>query len=70
MRLQIFLYDTFRRHARMFIEPAIVYTWKKSQEEMLQRLSEGNKAILGGDMRADSPGMFFGKTRICLVVNE
>ncbi|XP_039644212.1 uncharacterized protein LOC120551100 [Perca fluviatilis] len=55
MRLQIFLYDTFRRHARMFMEPAIVHTWRESQEVMLQQLSQ-DKVILGGDMRADSPG--------------
>ncbi|KAF1382358.1 hypothetical protein PFLUV_G00142970 [Perca fluviatilis] len=55
MRLQIFLYDTFRRHARMFVEPAIVHTWRKSQEVMLQQLKD-DKVILGGDMRADSPG--------------
>ncbi|XP_035862681.1 uncharacterized protein LOC116042204 isoform X2 [Sander lucioperca] len=56
MRLQVFLYDTFRRHARMFVEPAIVHTWRKSQEVMLHQLSQDNKVILGGDMRADSPG--------------
>lgn len=56
MRLQMFLYDTFRRHARMFVEPAIVHTWKRSQEVMLQQLSQDEKVILGGDMRADSPG--------------
>ncbi|XP_059926281.1 uncharacterized protein LOC132471191 isoform X1 [Gadus macrocephalus] len=56
MHLQIFLSDTFRRHARMFIEPAIVHKWKNSQELMLQQLSEESKVILCGDMRADSPG--------------
>ncbi|KAL0969990.1 hypothetical protein UPYG_G00235660 [Umbra pygmaea] len=56
MRLQIFLYDTFRRHARMFVEPAVVHAWKNSQEVMLQQLSQDKKLILCGDMRADSPG--------------
>ena len=59
MHLQIFLSDTFRRHARMFIEPAIVHKWKNSQELMLQQLGEESKVILGGDMRADSPGIYF-----------
>ncbi|XP_048094635.1 uncharacterized protein LOC125291807 [Alosa alosa] len=40
----------------MFVEPAIVHTWKKSQDMMLQQLSQDKKVILGGDMRADSPG--------------
>lgn len=56
MKLQVFQYDTFRRHARTYIEPAIVTKWKASQDDMLLRLREGN-AIIGGDMRADSPGI-------------
>ncbi|KAM9341225.1 uncharacterized protein ABDE67_014898 [Symphorus nematophorus] len=56
MQLQLFQYDTFRRHARTFIEPAVVHQWKTSQDVTLQRLSEEEKVILGGDMRADSPG--------------
>ncbi|XP_041916195.1 uncharacterized protein LOC121680718 [Alosa sapidissima] len=55
MHLQVFLYDTFRWHARTYIEPAIVTKWKASQDDMLLRLSREN-AIIGGDMRADSPG--------------
>ncbi|XP_076125856.1 uncharacterized protein LOC143105675 [Alosa pseudoharengus] len=55
MHLQVFLYDTFRRHAHTYIEPAIVTKWKASQDDMLLRLSREN-AIIGGDMRADSPG--------------
>ncbi|KAL7373051.1 hypothetical protein ABVT39_009334 [Epinephelus coioides] len=56
MQLQVFQYDTFRRHARMFIEPAIVHQWTSSQNDILQRLSTEGKAIVCGDMRADSPG--------------
>ena len=67
MRLQIFLYDTFRRHARMFVEPAIVHTWRKSQEVMLQQLKD-DKVILGGDMRADSPGIFLEMIRLGYVL--
>ncbi|KAK0149972.1 hypothetical protein N1851_009260 [Merluccius polli] len=55
MHLQVFLYDTFRRHARTYVEPAIITKWKASQDDMLLRLS-GENAIIGGDMRADSPG--------------
>ncbi|XP_034057592.1 uncharacterized protein LOC117536713 isoform X2 [Gymnodraco acuticeps] len=56
INLQIFEYDTFLRHAKMFIEPAIVSNFKTSQEMMLRRLSEEDKIIPGGDLRADSPG--------------
>ncbi|XP_056444674.1 uncharacterized protein LOC130381219 isoform X2 [Gadus chalcogrammus] len=55
MHLQVFLYDTFRRHARTYVEPAIINKWKASQDDMLLRLS-GENTIIGGDMRADSPG--------------
>ena len=56
LHLQTFQYDTFRRHARFYIEPAIITKWKESQDAMMLRLREG-RAIVGGDMRADSPGM-------------
>lgn len=56
MNLQLFRYETFRRHARMFIEPAIVHQWKVTQDITLERLTQEQKVIFGGDMRADSPG--------------
>ena len=56
MHMQVFLYDTFRRHARTYVEPAIINKWKASQDDMLLRLS-GENTIIGGDMRADSPGI-------------
>ncbi|XP_034077579.1 uncharacterized protein LOC117549630 [Gymnodraco acuticeps] len=58
MNMQLCKYNTFRRHARMFIEPAIVSYWQKSQEGMLQKLHAEEKVIVGGDMRADSPGHY------------
>ncbi len=57
MKLQLFRYETFRRHARAFIEPAVIHHWKATQDVNLQRLSHEEKVILGGDMRADSPGI-------------
>ena len=59
MNMQLCKYNIFRRHARMFIEPAIVSYWQKSQEGMLQKLHAEEKVIVGGDMRADSPGMSY-----------
>ncbi|KAL2093122.1 hypothetical protein ACEWY4_010434 [Coilia grayii] len=56
MKLQLFRYETFRRHARAFIEPAVIHHWKVTRDATLQRLSQEEKVILGGDMRADSPG--------------
>ncbi|XP_078123330.1 uncharacterized protein LOC144528551 isoform X1 [Sander vitreus] len=56
MKLQLFGHETFRRHARSFIEPAVIHHWKVTQDVNLQRLSQEEKVTLGGDMRADSPG--------------
>ncbi|XP_028444628.1 uncharacterized protein LOC114562455 [Perca flavescens] len=56
MKLQLFRYETFCRHARSFIEPAVIHHWKVTQDVNLQRLCQEEKVILGGDMRADSPG--------------
>ncbi|XP_051981457.1 uncharacterized protein LOC127642989 isoform X2 [Xyrauchen texanus] len=56
MHLQVFGYDTFRRHARMYIEPAIVYKWQNWQDGMLHQISQREKVIVVGNMRADSSG--------------
>ncbi|KAG7461343.1 hypothetical protein MATL_G00209110 [Megalops atlanticus] len=56
MQLQLYKYTTFRRLARSFIKPAIVYRWKTMQDATLEQLSQQQNVILGGDMRADSPG--------------
>lgn len=49
-------YNAFRTHARMYLEPAIIWKWKTEQEVKLASLSQKEKVIIGGDMRADSPG--------------
>ncbi|XP_019722972.1 uncharacterized protein LOC109514372 isoform X2 [Hippocampus comes] len=58
MRMKTFPYDTFRRHAQTYIEPAIVHKWKTEQADMLRRLSQQQNVIIGGDLllRSDSPG--------------
>ena len=59
MNLQLHSYNTYRRHAKAFIEPAIIHTWNSSQREMLSQPQPETGMILGGDMRADSPGNIF-----------
>ncbi|KAG7454046.1 hypothetical protein MATL_G00263990 [Megalops atlanticus] len=39
MQLQLYKYTTFRKLARRFIEPAIVYRWKTMQDATLEQLS-------------------------------
>lgn len=58
MELQLFQYNTFRRHARSFTEPAVIHQRKTLQDVMLQRLSQESKVLVGGDMRADSAGIY------------
>ena len=57
MQRQMFKYDTFRRHARTYIEPAIIHTWKTVQDGMMEQRIQQGSVILGGDLRADSPGI-------------
>ena len=57
MQLEIFQYETFRRHARNYLEPAIIHKWKTDQLKIFQQLHhQGGKVTVAGDMRADSPG--------------
>ncbi|KAM4589258.1 uncharacterized protein V3H82_003375 [Fundulus diaphanus] len=56
MQLQIHSYKQFRKHCCNFIEPAVLHKWKSDQTAILQQLSQEGRAILGGDMRTDSPG--------------
>ncbi|KAL1251999.1 hypothetical protein QQF64_019795 [Cirrhinus molitorella] len=56
MQLKMIHYDTFQSHARRYIEPAIVHSWKKAQDGILQQLSKQKNIVLGGDLKADSPG--------------
>ncbi|XP_073700525.1 uncharacterized protein [Garra rufa] len=56
MNLQIHHYNTFRKHARMFLELSIFHKWKMDQETMFQQLKPQGKISLSGNMRTDSPG--------------
>ncbi|XP_059929257.1 uncharacterized protein LOC132473239 isoform X7 [Gadus macrocephalus] len=56
MQLQTFNQDTFRRHTRCFLEPAVVHKWKKEQQILFQKLHQQGKVTVCGGMRADSPG--------------
>ncbi|CAM4327192.1 unnamed protein product [Leuciscus chuanchicus] len=56
MKLKMIHYTTFRVHARRYIQPAIVHSWKTAQDGMMQQLRQQKNIVLGGDMRADSPG--------------
>lgn len=56
MNLKVHQYDTFRRHARNLVEPAIYHKWKTDQSKLLEEMKRKGKLAVSGDMRADSPG--------------
>ncbi|KAF1382164.1 hypothetical protein PFLUV_G00161610 [Perca fluviatilis] len=56
MQLITRTYAAFRRHARTYLEPSIIHSRTERQTQKLKILSEANSVVLGGDMRADSPG--------------
>ncbi|CAJ1081064.1 uncharacterized protein LOC117830406 isoform X1 [Xyrichtys novacula] len=56
INLQMFQKDTFRRHVRMFLEPAIIHKWIKDQQILVQELKQKNKITLGGCIKMDSSG--------------
>lgn len=56
MNLQMFQHDTFRRHARMFLEPAINHKWKQDQQVLMERLQGEGSVAVGGRMRTDLQG--------------
>jgi len=57
LRLASISSSTFYGHVRTFLQPTILEQWNDSQKEMLQWLCQvPGDIILGGDMRADSPG--------------
>uniref|UniRef100_A0A9J8DC12 Uncharacterized protein n=1 Tax=Cyprinus carpio carpio TaxID=630221 RepID=A0A9J8DC12_CYPCA len=69
MHLKMFTYRTFRRHASMYLEPLIIYKWKKEQVDLVKDLCEADKVIIGGDMRADSPAKYGSYTTMDLQKN-
>lgn len=56
MQLQIIQYDTFRRHARNYLEPAVIHKWNLDQKNLFSKLQEGGKVAVAGEMRADTSG--------------
>lgn len=58
MQLRIIHYDSFRRHTRNYLEPAIVHKWNADQNKLFRKLQEGRKVAVAGEMRAVSTGKF------------
>jgi hypothetical protein len=57
LKVKCFTSGTYYKHARQFLQPTILTLWRDSQAEMLKQLAQRTgETIIGGDMRADSPG--------------
>ncbi|XP_054650468.1 uncharacterized protein LOC129191284 [Dunckerocampus dactyliophorus] len=56
MNVQMYNYDTFRRHARNLLEPAINHKWRKDQQTLFHILKQESSIAVSGAMRADTPG--------------
>lgn len=55
--LTSFCEQTFYRHVREYLQPTILHVWSESQTKMIETLqNRSGDLVLGGDMRADSPG--------------
>lgn len=57
MNLQTHQYKTFKKHARLFLEPSIYHKWKMDQQAMFRQLQPQGEIPLSGDMCAVSPGI-------------
>lgn len=50
----------FFNHQKAFLLPTILWHWRSEQKTLVEHAKLSGKAIvLGGDMRADSPGLIF-----------
>lgn len=67
MQLQIIHYDAFRRHARNYLEPAVIHKWNLEQKNLFRKLQEGGKVAVAGDMRADTRGKFLFRSNYILL---
>ncbi|XP_041474440.1 uncharacterized protein LOC121423188 isoform X2 [Lytechinus variegatus] len=56
MNLKAITVETFMKHQRETLQPAIIRVAKEEQRKVIQEIPEGEGLVLGGDGRADSPG--------------
>jgi len=57
LRLESINSSTFYRHVQQLLQPTILSVWNDHQQQLLDALVQRpGDIVLGGDMRADSPG--------------
>jgi hypothetical protein len=48
---------TFYRHMNTYLEPTVLTVWHQQQQQLINYMvQQSGQVIIGGDMRADSPG--------------
>lgn len=55
--IQGICHTTYLKHQRTLLLPTINWQWKQHQNSVIAEALKGRNLVLGGDMRADSPGM-------------
>lgn len=57
LKVQCFSRQTYHKHQKNYLIPAVINMWKEEQEQLIQSLHnlEGG-VVLSGDGRSDSPG--------------
>ncbi|XP_063952822.1 uncharacterized protein LOC129282890 isoform X3 [Lytechinus pictus] len=56
MNVKAITVETFMKHQREYLQPAVIRVAKKEQRKLINEIPEGEPLILGGDGRSDSPG--------------
>ncbi|KAM9836746.1 uncharacterized protein ACBR49_019177 [Aulostomus maculatus] len=56
MNIQMFQYEMFKKHARMYLDPTVNYKWKTEQRALLGQLREKRRIAVVGDLRTGPPG--------------
>ncbi|XP_054773944.2 uncharacterized protein LOC129282034 [Lytechinus pictus] len=56
MNVKAITVETFMKHQREYLQPAVIRVAKKEQRKLINEIPEGEPLILGGDGQSDSPG--------------
>ncbi|XP_041464943.1 uncharacterized protein LOC121415701 [Lytechinus variegatus] len=56
MNLKVISNQTFLDHQKEYLQPSIIRVAQRQQHQLLNRIKPGEKLIIGGDGRSDSPG--------------
>lgn len=76
MKLQIHHHNAFKRHCRLFLEPAVYHKWREDQTLLLDELKKKKgKIAVSGDVTTDSPDISrkiqkLSKAKVCREIKK